>query len=350
MSSQAVIDKTDLLESLLAERILLLDGAMGTQVQALGSMSAAMRGERFAGHHKDLKNFADILCLTHPNEVTEIHRRYLAAGADIVETNTFGASPIGMEEFELGDRTWCARSTWRPWPVRAGPATSSTRKRRIGRGSWPVRSGPRPSKWRSARRSTTPAIAALHSTRWSSRITSRWRRWWRRASISLLPETVIDTLNLKACLFAISRYFDERNVRVPVMVSGTFERGRCDVCLRPGSRGVLERHCALPDALGRHELCAGPDTDAAAFGDACNKCRRGGSVATPTPGLPNEMGQYDLGPADMARMMGEFAERGWVNIVGGCCGTTPDHIRRDRRSRSRHPAAPAYRQSRRICG
>ncbi|MEO7403369.1 MAG: homocysteine S-methyltransferase family protein, partial [Burkholderiales bacterium] len=94
-------DKTDLLDSLLAERILLLDGAMGTQVQALGLDERSVRGERFADHHKDLKNFADILCLTHPKSITDIHRRYLAAGADIVETNTFGASPVGMEEFAL---------------------------------------------------------------------------------------------------------------------------------------------------------------------------------------------------------------------------------------------------------
>jgi len=96
-----VPDKTDQLDSLLTERILLLDGAMGTQIQALGFDEPAVRGDRFAGHHKDLKNFADILCLTHPQEVADIHRRYLAAGADIVETNTFGASPIGMEEFDL---------------------------------------------------------------------------------------------------------------------------------------------------------------------------------------------------------------------------------------------------------
>ena len=94
-------DQTDLFDSLLSERILLLDGAMGTQIQALGLDEAGVRGERFAKHHKDLKNFADVLCLTHPEKVTDIHRRYLAAGADIVETNTFGASPIGMEEFEL---------------------------------------------------------------------------------------------------------------------------------------------------------------------------------------------------------------------------------------------------------
>ena len=101
MSQATKNDKTDQLELLLADRILVLDGAMGTQIQALGLDERGVRGERFAGHHKDLKNFADILCLTHPAAVTDIHRHYLAAGADIIETNTFGASPIGMEEFEL---------------------------------------------------------------------------------------------------------------------------------------------------------------------------------------------------------------------------------------------------------
>src|SRR3990172_11096109 len=101
MSKSIDNDKTALLESLLAERILLLDGAMGTQIQALGLDERAVRGERFASHHKVLKNFADILCLTYPDAITEIHRRYYAAGADIVETNTFGASPLGMADFEL---------------------------------------------------------------------------------------------------------------------------------------------------------------------------------------------------------------------------------------------------------
>jgi 5-methyltetrahydrofolate--homocysteine methyltransferase len=101
MPTAAVADKTEQLEALLEERILLLDGAMGTQTQALGLDEKAVRGERFVDHHKDLKNFADILCLTRPEDVTAIHRRYLEAGADIVETNTFGASPVGMEEFAL---------------------------------------------------------------------------------------------------------------------------------------------------------------------------------------------------------------------------------------------------------
>src|SRR3990172_8613568 len=101
MSKSTVTDKTPLLESLLAERILVLDGAMGTEIQALGLDERGVRGERFADHHKDLKNFPDILSLTHPNEIADVHRHYLAAGADIVETNTFGASPLGMEDFAL---------------------------------------------------------------------------------------------------------------------------------------------------------------------------------------------------------------------------------------------------------
>src|SRR4051812_7191855 len=101
MPTIALQDKTGQLEALLDERILVLDGAMGTQIQALRLDEAAVRGERFADHHNDLKNFADILCLTRPEDITAIHRRYLAAGADIIETNTFGASPVGMEEFGL---------------------------------------------------------------------------------------------------------------------------------------------------------------------------------------------------------------------------------------------------------
>ena len=188
MNKSTTNDKTDLLESLLDERILVLDGAMGTQIQALGLDERGVRGERFAGHHKDLKNFADILCLTHPDEVTDIHRRYLAAGADIVETNTFGASPIGMEEFEL--------------PRRAG-----ARDQRGGRGLCPPRlrrvqrANARPAAVR--RRLDRPDDQAdghqhegrrrqlsRRDVRRDGRVVlrSRSRRWSRRASTSCCPK------------------------------------------------------------------------------------------------------------------------------------------------------------------
>ncbi len=222
--SHAVIDKTDLLESLLRERILILDGAMGTQIQALGLDEKAVRGERFADHPKDLKNFADILCLTHPDAVTEIHRRYYAAGADIVETNTFGASPVGMEEFGLpleliGEINTAAvacgcqardefmeREPDRPRFV-AGSIGPTTKQTAI---------------------STRVEDASYRGVTFDEMVGSYYQQVAALVEAGvdiLLPETVIDTLNLKACLFAISEYFDEKRVRVPVMISSTFDKG-----------------------------------------------------------------------------------------------------------------------------
>ena len=155
---------SSLISELIRERILLLDGAMGTMIQRLKFDEAAVRGDRFADHHKDLKNFADILCLTHPEAITEIHRGYLEAGSDIVETNSFGASPVGMLEFELPldlvdeinrAAVTCAR---RP-PINGATGLP------ISRVSSPVPSAPRRSRRRSARRSTIQRIATRRSRR-----------------------------------------------------------------------------------------------------------------------------------------------------------------------------------------
>src|SRR3954451_19320147 len=197
---------------------------MGTQVQALGFDERAMRGERFAGHHKDLKNFADVLCLTHPAELTEIHRRYLAAGADIVETNTFGASPVGAIEFELPDdvirdiniaAVACARRACDEFNERtphqprfiAGSIGPTSRQMAI---------------------STKVDDASYRGTTFDEMSSSYYQQVAALVDAGvdiLLPETVIDTLNLKACLFAISRYFEESGKRVPVMISATFDKG-----------------------------------------------------------------------------------------------------------------------------
>ncbi len=224
MTKPTILDKTDLLESLLAERIFVLDGAMGTQIQAFGFDEQKVRGDRFAAHHKDLKNFADVLCLTHPEAIREIHRRYYAAGADIVETNTFGASPLGMEEFDLplelvGEinheavKLACqARDEFnagtpdRPRFVAGsiGPTTKQTAiSTQVDDASY--------------RGVTFDQMADSYYVQVAALV---------EAGVDvLLPETVIDTLNLKACLFAIEKYFDEIGARIPVMVSGTFDRG-----------------------------------------------------------------------------------------------------------------------------
>jgi 5-methyltetrahydrofolate--homocysteine methyltransferase len=325
MKSPATSDKFDLLESLLAERILLLDGAMGTQVQALGLDERGVRGERFAEHHKDLKNFADILCLTHPEEVTEIHRRYLAAGADIVETNTFGASPIGMEEFELpaelvgeinaaavqSARRACAefneRTPEQPRFV-AGSIGPTTRQTAI---STKVEDA-------SYRGVTFDQMAESYYAQVAALV---------EAGVDLLiPETVIDTLNLKACLFAIARCFEDRGVRVPVMISGTFDKGGATFVSGQEVEAFWNAVAHFPMLSVGMNCALGPELMRPHL-ETLQQVSSRWISCHPNAGLPNEMGQYDLGPAAMARMMGEFAERGWVNIVGGCCGTTPEHIR-----------------------
>ncbi len=318
-------DKTDLLDSLLAERILLLDGAMGTQTQALGLDERGVRGERFSDHHKDLKNFADILCLTHPSVVTAIHRNYLAAGADIVETNTFGASPIGMEEFDLPNElvreinaaaVACARRACDEFSERtpdrprfvAGSIGPTTKQTAI---------------------STKVEDASYRGVTFDQMAESYYQQVAALVEAGvdiLLPETVIDTLNLKACLFAIARCFEERGVRVPVMISGTFDRGGATFVSGQEVEAFWNAIAHFPMLSVGMNCALGPELMRPHL-ETLQQVSSRWISCHPNAGLPNEMGQYDLGPAAMARMLGEFAERGWVNIIGGCCGTTPEHTR-----------------------
>lgn len=310
---------------LIRERVLLLDGAMGTMIQRLKLDEKAVRGERFAGHHKDLANFPDILCLTHPQSITDIHNAYFEAGSDIVETNSFGASPVGMIEFDLpiemvdeinAAAVACARKAADQWNERtpdkprfiAGSIGPTSRQMAI---------------------SVDPNDAANRSVTFPEMVDSYRRQVAALVGAGvdiLLPETAIDTLNLKACLFAIRDFFDAGGRRIPVMVSGTFDKGgRTFVSGQSIEAFVaavehfpllsIGMNCALgPDVMRPHleELAK-----VASVPISCH----------PNAGLPNEMGQFDLGPAKMAEYIADFANNRWLNIVGGCCGTTPDHIR-----------------------
>jgi 5-methyltetrahydrofolate--homocysteine methyltransferase len=324
MPTYTVEDKTDQLETLLDERILILDGAMGTQIQDLRLDEAAVRGDRFADHDKDLKNFADILCITRPDDITAIHRRYLAAGADIIETNTFGASPVGMEEFGLpldlvaeinAAAVACARVA-----VEEMNAQTPDRPRFIA-GSI----GPTTKQTAISTKVDDPSYRGTTFDEMSESYYVQVASLIEAGVDILLPETFIDTLNLKACLFAIQRYFDETGCRVPVMASGTFDKGGATFVSGQSIEAFwnaishfpllsVGMNCALgPDVMRPHiEALAGVATTRI----SCHS----------NAGLPNEMGQFDLGPEAMARMVGEYADNGWVNILGGCCGTTPDHI------------------------
>jgi len=324
MPTFAVADKTAQLETLLDERLLVLDGAMGTQIQALSLDEAAVRGERFADHHKDLKNFPDILCLTRPDDIIAIHRRYLEAGADIVETNTFGASPVGMEEFALpmelaaeinAAAVACARAAVDQFAERtpdrprfvAGSIGPTTKQTAI---------------------STKVDDAAYRATTFDEMAESYYAQVAALVEAGvdiLLPETVIDTLNLKACLFAIQRYFDETGARVPVMVSGTFDKGGATFVSGQSIEAFWNAVSHFPLLSVGMNCALGPDIMRPHI-EALSEVATVRVSCHPNAGLPNEMGQFDLGPDAMARMVGEFAENGWVNILGGCCGTTPAHI------------------------
>jgi 5-methyltetrahydrofolate--homocysteine methyltransferase len=313
-----------LFEQLLAERVLVLDGAMGTMVQALDLTEEDMRGERFKGHGKDLVRFVDILSLTHPEKLTGIHLEYLNAGADIVTTNTFGASLVGMDEFDLPDElvqeinaaaVACARK-----------ATDEVTARDPSRPRFVAGSIGPTAKQMSI--STDVEDAAFRGATFDQMVDSYYGQVKALVEAGvdvLLPETVIDTLNLKSCLFAISKYFEEAGARVPVMVSGTFNEGGVTFVSSQMVEAFWNSISHFPLTSVGMNCALGPELmrphveELARVSTAYVSCH-------PNAGLPNEMGQYDLSREGMAAIVGEFIKEGWVNIVGGCCGTTPAHI------------------------
>ncbi len=315
---------SDQIAELLQTRIMVLDGAMGTMIQRLNLDEAAVRGDRFKHHHKDLNRFSDILCLTHPEKITDIHCAYYEAGADIVETNSFGASPVGMLDFEL------------PLELVEEINTAAVQCARRAADQWTKKTPGKPRFVAGSIGPTSKQLAistnvddAAHRDVTFLQLVESYRRQVaalvEAGADILLPETAIDTLNLKACLFAIRDYFDAGGRVVPVMASGTFDiGGRTFV-----SGQSIE---AFVTSLGHFPLltigmnCAmGPDVMRPHLEEMSNVSPFPISCY-PNAGLPNDMGQYDLGPKPMSEMIADFANNGWLNIVGGCCGTTPDHI------------------------
>ena len=322
--SVAIRDVDAILRSLLEDRILILDGAMGTMVQALKLTEQDVRGERLAEHPVDLQNFVDILCLTRPRDVVDIHRKYLLAGADIVTTNTFGASPVGMAEFHLANEyvreintaaVKCARE------AAESVETQQPDRPRFVAGSI----GPTTKQTAISTDVEDPGFRGATFEQMSASYYQQVAALVEAGVDLLLPETVIDTLNLKACLFAISQYFEETGRVVPVMVSGTFSNAGVTFVSSQTVEAMwnsishfpllsVGMNCALGPELMRPHIA-----ELSQVADTFISCH-------PNAGLPNEMGAYDMTPTRMAELMAEFAHQGWLNIVGGCCGTTPAHI------------------------
>jgi 5-methyltetrahydrofolate--homocysteine methyltransferase len=312
------------LEELLAHRILILDGAMGTMIFSLGIDEVTMRGERFANHHKDLKNFVDIVALTHPDKLIEVHRMYLEAGADIIETNTFGASPIGMEEFGLPPElvreinlaaASCARQAVDEFTARTPD------KPRFVSGSI----GPTAKTTSMSPKVEDPGYRAVTFDQHVDSYYQQVAALVGGVDI-LFPETTFDTLNLKACLFAISKYFDDHDVQLPVIASVTIT----DDAGRTLSGQTIE---AFWNSVSHFDLtgvginCALGPEKMRSYVEELSRIAPVYITCHPNAGLPNEMGGFDQTPEIMAETLREFVENGWLNVLGGCCGTTPEHIR-----------------------
>ena len=311
-----------LLNPLLRERIVLLDGATGTMLQERGLDEADYRGERFRASARPLRGNHDILCLTRPDVVTEVHDAYLAAGADIVLTNTFTATSIAQADYDAAH-------------LAAEINETGARIARARAAAWSAPGRPRFAAGVLGPTNRTASISPKVEDP-GARNTSfdELRGAYEEAARALiaggvdllLVETVFDTLNAKAAIFALESLFEELNRRLPVIVSGTVT----DASGRTLSGQTVEafwnsiQH-ARPFAAGLN--CALGPVELRPWIEEFARVAGVPVSAHPNAGLPNELGGYDLNPDELAREVGDWARRGLVNIVGGCCGTTPGHIR-----------------------
>src|SRR5262249_31701065 len=311
------------LKKLAAERILVLDGAMGTMIQALGLGEHGYRGARFADWQRELRGNNDLLNLTQPDAVRDIHLAYFRAGADIAATNTFSSTAIaqadyGMQAFvyELNrDGARIARE------AAAIAAEEDGRPRFVAGAMGPTN--------RTASLSpdvNRPGFRAITFDELKTAYAEQARGLVDGGIDILLIETIFDTLNAKAALHAIAELFEERGIRLPVMISGTItdRSGRTLSGQTPEAFWDSVRHAA-PLAVGLN--CALGAKEMRAHVAEISRVAAPVVCGYPNAGLPTEFGGYDESPEFMAGLIGEFAASGLVNVVGGCCGTTPAHIR-----------------------
>ncbi len=313
------------LHKALAERIVILDGAMGTMIQRHRLDEAAYRGERFKDWGHDLKGNNDLLVLTQPALIRDIHLAYLEAGADIIETNSFNATRIAMADYGMEEQAFeinVAAARLAREAADAMSARTPERPRFVAGVLGPTN--------RTASISpdvNDPGFRNTNFDQLAEAYAEAARGLIEGGADILLIETIFDTLNAKAAVFAIERVFDALGLRLPVMISGTIT----DASGRTLSGQTTEafynslRH-ARPLSMGLN--CAlGPDL-LRQYVEEMARISEFFVSAHPNAGLPNEMGEYELDAGTMAAQIGEWADAGLLNIVGGCCGTTPEHIRR----------------------
>jgi 5-methyltetrahydrofolate--homocysteine methyltransferase len=313
----------DTLRSLLERRVLILDGAMGTMIQRAKLTEADFRGERFASHPRDLKGDSDILVLTRPDVISAIHHEYLAAGADIIETNTFGGTVVAQADYELepfayeinveGARlaceaadAWTAKTPDRPRFV-AGALGPTNRTLSISPDV------------------NNPAFRAITFDELRAAYEVQVRGLIDGGSDLLLLETIFDTLGAKAAIVAIENVFDEKGTRLPVMISVTItdRSGRTLSGQTVDAFYASIRH-ARPFSVGIN--CALGAREMRPYMAELARISECYVSSYPNAGLPNAFGEYDEQPEETAVLLEDFAASGFANILGGCCGTTPEHI------------------------
>lgn len=312
------------LEELLRTRILILDGAMGTMIQAHALGERDFRGRLFADHPKDLKGCNDLLSLTRPDIIEEIHRQYFEAGADIVETNTFNSQSVSLVEYGLEGEVYAINRAAAELARRAADdfTARDPEKPRFVAGSI----GPTSRTASLSPDVNDPGFRAISFDGLAAAYREQIEALCDGGVDILMPETTFDTLNLKACLFAISQLFDERGIELPVMISATIT----DASGRTLSGQTVEafwNSVSHFPALSVGLNCALGADRMRPYVEELSRIAPCFVSCHPNAGLPNEFGGYDETPEHMRRLLCEFAESGWLNIVGGCCGTTPEHIR-----------------------
>jgi len=313
----------DTLRSLLERRILILDGAMGTMIQRYKLTEADFRGERFADHPRDLKGDSDVLVLTRPDVISAIHHEYLAAGADIIETNTFGGTAVAQADYALE-------------PFAYDINLEGARLARGAADAWTARTPDRPRFVAGAIGPTNrtlsispdvnnPAFRAISFDELRAAYEVQVRGLIDGGSDVLLLETIFDTLGAKAGIVAIENVFEEKGVRLPLMISVTItdRSGRTLSGQTVDAFYVSIRH-AQPFSVGIN--CALGARDMRPYMAELARIAECYVSSYPNAGLPNAFGEYDETPSQTATLLEDFAASGFANILGGCCGTTPEHI------------------------
>ena len=312
------------IRNLLEQKILILDGGMGTMLQSYKLSEADFRGERFANHPCDLKGNNDLLSLTQPQIIRDIHRAYFEAGADIVETNTFNGTSIAMADYQMEDLVYELNkvSAQLAREVADEFTASNPDKPRFVTGVL----GPTNRTASISPDVNNPGFRNIHFDQLVEAYLEAIRGLVDGGSDLLLVETVFDTLNAKAAVFAIEQYFEAHDVHLPVMISGTITdasgrtlSGQTAEAFWNSLSHVQPLSIGLNCALGAEQLRQ--------YVEELSNIATSYVSAHPNAGLPNEFGEYDESPEAMAVHIKEWAESGFLNIIGGCCGTTPAHIK-----------------------